>query len=317
MHTYLNRMLAVITALIVAVDIIWVELGHFDIDARNYALLFLVVPPIVGASYYYSGSRNEPAMGTMLAAAAFLIVFPTACCLLSYLMLTITGPRIDGLLAHIDHAMGFSWPALMTFAANHLLLTYLLKLTYLSVMPQTVLLLFLLGWKKDSEQIYRLCFALASSALVTILIWTAFPAFGAFSVFSLPSAVASKLGLALDGNYGKALVHMLNAGPGFISPRELRGLVGFPSYHTVQALLLIWYARNLPYLRWLSLVLNSVVLFAVPIHGGHHLIDMFGGGAVTIFSVILAGRIVAFAVAKKAEGHPYEAQLIPAAGAGA
>ena len=250
----------------------------------------------------------------MLAAAAFLIVFSTACCLLSYLMLTITGPRIDGLLANIDHAMGFSWPALMTFAANHLLLTHLLKLTYLSVMPQTVLLLFLLGWKKDGEQIYRLCFALAISAGATIAIWTAFPAFGAFSVFNLSPTVAGKLGLALDGNYGKALVRMLNAGPGFISPRELRGLVGFPSYHTVQALVLIWYARNLPYLRWISLVLNSVVLVAVPIHGGHHLIDMFGGAAVTIFSVILAGRIVAFAAATNTRNHPYATQLAPAAG---
>ena len=76
-------------------------------------------------------------------------------------------------------------------------------------------------------------------------------------------------------------------------PKELRGIVGFPSYHTLQALVLMWYARGLKAWRWPAIVLNLAVLAAVPVHGGHHIVDAFGGAAVTVVSVALASWIVA------------------------
>jgi len=291
-HTILNRVLFAIAAAIVGVDAIWVIAGHFAIDVRNYAALLLLVPPLAAGAAFYSRVRHEPALSAILAASAFLIVFSAGCCLLSYLALTIAGPRIDGLLAGIDHTMGFSWPAVMALAADHRVATMFLGFAYLSVMPQIVLLILVLGWQQRSADLYGLCLALSLGALIAVAAWTCFPSFGAFSVFDLPPAVSAKLGLALDGDYGRDLVAMLKNGPGFISPKELRGIIGFPSYHTVQALVLIWYARNLPWLRWAALLLNILVLIATPIHGGHHLIDLIGGGAVALAAIILADRIV-------------------------
>jgi hypothetical protein len=117
---------------------------------------------------------------------------------------------------------------------------------------------------------------------------------------SLPDAVAGKLGLVLGFDYGRVLVKMLSDGPGFISPAELRGIVGFPSYHTLQALVLAWYARSLKVWRWPAIVLNLGVLAAIPIQGGHHLVDAFGGATVTIISISLAGWIVSSAMAMAA-----------------
>jgi hypothetical protein len=67
--------------------------------------------------------------------------------------------------------------------------------------------------------------------------------------------------LALDPAYANELVRLLHDGPGFISPRDTKGLVGFPSYHAVLALLVIWYARGIRFLRWPATLLNSAVLF--------------------------------------------------------
>ncbi len=85
---------------------------------------------------------------------------------------------------------------------------------------------------------------------------------------------------------------LLKNGPGHISPAELRGIVGFPSYHTVQALVLIWYGWRVVYVRWAALLLNIVVLIATPIQGGHHLIDMVGGAVVAVAAIALADWIV-------------------------
>jgi len=295
MQAILNRVLLAMCVAIVLVDGAWLTAGHFSYDASNYGLLFALMLPLAAGSAFYAVVRKDEILSAILACSAFLIVFPAGCVLLSYLLFTIAGPRIDTMLAAVDHALGFSWPALMGFIAQYPAANTVLKLAYLSVMPQTIVLIFALGFGRKIAELYRFSFALTFGAVITLAVWVAAPSFGAFSVFTLPDAVAGKLGLVLGFDYGHSLVQMLKDGPGFISPKELRGVVGFPSYHTLQALVLMWYARNVPLLRWPAIVLNIAVLLAIPVQGGHHLVDAFGGAAVTLLSIWLAARTVSAA----------------------
>lgn len=80
--------------------------------------------------------------------------------LASYLLITAAGPRIDGLLAEADAAIGFHWPLMIAFAADHRLLSYILGVAYMSAMPQTILLLIWLGARGDLEDLYGLALAL-------------------------------------------------------------------------------------------------------------------------------------------------------------
>lgn len=298
---------------IVLLDGIWLVTGHFRYDAANYGLLVLIMLPLAAVGAFYSMVRKDEILSAVLACSAYLIVFPAGCALLSYLLVTIAGTRIDTILAEADRAIGFSWPALMTFIADYPVANFLLKMAYLSVMPQTVVLVFALGFGSKIAELYRFSLALTLGAIITLVVWTIMPSFGAFSVYTLPDAVAGKLGLALGFDYGHVLVKMLNEGPGFISPRELRGIVGFPSYHTLQALVLVWYARSIPMLRWPAIALNVAVLFAIPIQGGHHIVDAFGGTAVTLVSIWLAARIVSYAAKRGAERDAQAAEALPAA----
>ena len=309
MQPVLNRILLALSAVIVMLDGCWLIAGHFSYDASNYGLLFLMVMPLVGASAFYGSRRRDDALNAALACTAFLIVFPAGCGLLSYLLLTIAGHRIDALLATADRAIGFDWSGLMRFIAQYPKANMILKLAYVSVLPQTVFLIFALGFGKRIAELYRLSLALAIGAVITLAVWTLAPSFGAFSVYTLPDSVAGKLGLVLGFDYGAALVKMLHDGPGFISPAELRGIVGFPSYHTLQALVLTWYARHLKIWRWPALVLNLMVLAAIPIQGGHHLVDAFGGVAVAALSIALAGRVVAAAGKRALPSCPTEPAL--------
>src|SRR5258706_256260 len=193
MHRVLNRILVGIACAVVTLDAIWLVAGHFEIDAHRYVLLAVLVLPLLGAGHYYHRYRNEKAIGATLTASAFLLVFSAAGSLLSYLLLTITGPRIDLQLALVDRAMGFSWPAMMGLVSHYPLVNETLRLSYLSVMPQLALLLLLLA-------------------------------------------------------------------------------------------------------------LNAVVLVAIPVHGGHHLIDMVGGAAVTVFAVAMARAAITWAGQFDGEG---------------
>lgn len=150
------------------------------------------------------------------------------------------------------------------------------------------------AWSGRCQEVYRFCFATAVGALIAILIWAIIPSLGAKSIYWLSPAVQHRLVVEVTCDYGRELVGLLHNGPGFISPRDIRGLIAFPSYHAALALLAIWYARSISWLRWPALLLNLLVMVSAPVQGGHHLIDIFGGilvGALSILAVRVAETI--------------------------
>jgi hypothetical protein len=294
-HSTMQHALFCIAAAVCLTDAVWIVYGHFQVDTRAYMLLLVAILVLVIGSLLYNRVRVDREISALFAAAAFLIAFPAGACLFSYLATTIAGPRIDDALASVDHAMGFSWLDAMALAARHPFVTGVLRLTYNSIIPQTIFLMVALGWARKSSQIYGMCIAMVVGTVLTISIWIATPSFGAFSVFHLQSLVATRLGISDDSTYANQLALMLKHGPGFISPTDLRGVIACPSYHTVQALMMTWYARKLPYIRWIAVGLNASILPATIVHGGHHLIDIFAGAAVGAISVVLADVLVSAA----------------------
>ncbi|HEY4943790.1 MAG TPA: phosphatase PAP2 family protein [Rhizomicrobium sp.] len=295
MTARLQLILLAIVAVAAATDVAWARIGHFDIDAPAYGLLALLTAGLAAGGLFYDRVRRDERLAAMLFGTSFLIGMSAAFSVLNYLLLTVAGPRIDVPLAAIDRALGIDWPALMAFVAHYPWANMVLQLVYISVLPQIALLTVALGFKGKPEQIYALCLSVAAGAAIAIGVWTAAPSFGAFSVYELPASVSSHLALALDGHYARELVALLAHGPGRISPSAAQGLIGFPSYHAVLALLVVWYARELSVIRWLALALNAIVLVATPIQGGHHVVDVLAGFAVAALAVWLANSALRFA----------------------
>jgi membrane-associated phospholipid phosphatase len=146
----------------------------------------------------------------------------------------------------------------------------------------------ILGWRGNPDKTYRFCLAVAAGALISIAVWAVAPSFGAMSVYELPPDIARAVQVSVDSEYGKALAAMLRGGPGFISPADVRGLIGFPSYHGALALIVVWYARSLPRLFWPLLAVNSLMLVATPVQGGHHLVDVLASFPVAALAIFLS-----------------------------
>ena len=249
------------------VDGLWAVLGHFQLDWASYFRLGLLVLLLLAGGRFYQRARPDPRLAAMLNGTGFLLGFSLGASVLNYLLLTRAGARIDVALAALDRAMGFDWPRAMVWMAHHPFLNLMALTAYSSMLPQVALLTIVLA-TKEPERVYRFLLAVALSALVCIAIWSFAPSFGAFSVYPPPPAMA----LALDQAYAHDLVRLLRDGPGLISPRDTKGLIGFPSYHAVLALLVMWHARKLVPASP-ALLLNGAVLLATPIQGGHHLLN--------------------------------------------
>ncbi len=58
------------------------------------------------------------------------------------------------------------------------------------------------------------------------------------------------------------------------------GVITFPSLHTALAVLFAAAFWPVPWLRWIAIVLNSLMMVSIPVEGSHYLVDMLSGGAV-------------------------------------
>ena len=277
-----------IVAAVVAIDCVWDVLHRFDIDLVSFSRIAFVSLSFVAAGLFYARIRHSPHLAAMLWGAAFLIGFSAAMSILNYFLLTVAGPRIDIGLARIDAALGIDWPAMVTAMTAYPVANYALLVAYASSLPQMLLLVGWLGWKERSADIYEFCLALAISAVITVAFWTLFPSFGAFSVYELPVEISRQLKLALDSHYAHELVGLLAHGPGRISPHDIKGLIGFPSFHATLAVLPVWYVRSFRRLFVALFVWNAAVLVSIPIQGGHHVIDIPAGLAVAAVAICLA-----------------------------
>jgi hypothetical protein len=293
----LQLILLGIVTLAVGTDIVWVRAGHFDIDAPAFGGIAMLSALCAMGGMFYDRVRRDERLAAMLTGTSFLLAMSSSFSLLNYLLLTVAGPRIDMSLAGIDRAMGVDWPALMALAAQHPWINAGFRLAYISVLPQIALLMVVIGLFGKPERIYAMSLSVACGAAISIAIWTIAPSFGAFSVYSLPASVSDHLSVALDHRYAQELIGLLHDGPGFISPRAAKGLIGFPSYHGALALIVAWYARELAYIRWPLITLNAVVIVATPIQGGHHVIDVVAGAGVAV-AAILTTKAIFGAVAR-------------------
>ena len=257
-------------------------------DILAYAQLGALSLAMAAGGFYYQKRRAEPALAALMFGTAFLCAFSAAASVLNYFLLTVAGRRIDDILVAADRALGFDWYDTMVAMSHHAMLNEIFFRVYNLVLPEIALVMVALAWTGHVEKVYRYCLALAVGALVAIAIWALMPSLGAKSLYTLPPEVASKLTLSITTDYGKELVALLHQGPGYITPSDVRGLIAFPSYHGVLALLVTFYAWPVRWLRWPILLTNAVVLICTPIQGGHHLVDVLAAFPVAALSIFIA-----------------------------
>jgi hypothetical protein len=279
----LKTILLCFVILALVVDSTWASLASFNIDGPAYAFVGVGAAVCAAGSLFYGSFRRDEKLHAMLFGTFFLIAFSASFGVLNYFLLTVAGPRIDQELAAIDRMLGVDWPALLRFAEEHPAANLILFVVYNSSLAQTAVLVNALGLCGRPNDIYTFCLALAIGATVTIGIWTLAPSFGAFTVY--PISDTPHVPLMANAAYARDLLELAANGPGRISPYEVKGLVAFPSFHTVLALLTAWYAWPLKWLRWPAIGLNALVIVAIPIQGGHHVIDIAGGLAVAVFAI--------------------------------
>lgn len=274
------------------IDLALINIKGIRIDAAGYALSALCGVVLICVGRFYRLHRPKLRVSHALCGAGFFILFSIVGSIFNYMFLPIVFEPIDPILMRIDEALGYHWPSVVTFAATFPWIGYVLFAVYATSLPQLLLLVCWHGFSGDETRLSHFLLTGMFGAMTAIVFWILFPTFGAKAYHTLPQWVMDTIPLAVDPAYGRELLRLAQEGVEYLTPKDVLGLIAFPSFHVVMACMSIAFApRYLP-VRLAFYAVNAVMFPAVLVQGGHHLIDIAGGVCAFAFAYWMAGQVL-------------------------
>jgi hypothetical protein len=262
------------------------------IDFVGYVLPFSIGALAILLGQFYRTARNDHGISLALTATGTFIVFSLVGSIFNYCLLPSSFPRIDPYLIEFDAMIGFNWPWFATMVSFNPMISSILKVVYFSSLPQLILVILILGFSKRMNELHTFLITGIIGAVIMFVVWSFLPSFGATSVHDLPQDVLDRMPIAVSPEYGKELVRLSREGSAYISPANVLGLIGFPSFHTVMALMSVVFLRKIKVVWAFALIINLIMVPAIIVEGGHHLADLLGGLGVFVCAYMLAQRVM-------------------------
>jgi hypothetical protein len=283
-----------LTWIVLAVDAIWLSLGSWTVSVRGVALVLAAVA-VFHAPLAFRRYRHDPLIHPTLRAASLLIVFMAAAGTLSYLMVSTNARLVDATLAAWDHALGFDWLRLAAWLQSRPDLETPLHFAYASGLPQIVFVVLFLGFSGRAAQLDTFMRLFILATLATVLLSGPFPAAGSAKYFAAGTPMTDIVA---------SMSHFEPLRDGRMRDIPLgltQGLISFPSLHTVLAVLLVHAMRGTVLLP-AFVALDTAMIVATPVDGGHYLVDVLAGALLAGVLIVLERRRTTDARALPATG---------------
>lgn len=240
---------------------------------------------------YVRHMKSAPRVGLALVGAGIFSGFTAVSSIFIFALFPLANPLIDPWLLTIDAALGYHWPGLIAWLADHPALAQALGYVYHSSLAQILLTIILLAALSRTLDLHRFLLVGIVTLILAVAIWWTVPSIGPSAFQQIPEAHRLATGLYYSPAYGELLRSLVEVGPRQISPEVVTGVVAFPSYHMIMALMVVWFTRGtLAFLP--AALVNTAMIPATLSHGGHHLVDLFGGLAVFALGVWIANRLI-------------------------
>jgi hypothetical protein len=210
---------------------------------------------------------RSPGWSLFLKALGVLNLFPILMTLAMNVTATTARPLADDLFIQIDGGVSES---IYAFARSHNSVGIVLDAIYRSVMVQTTIAILFLLATRQADRLDRFLLRFMLCGLATIVGFYWFPAEGTVA-----------LGLSSPEFYEPMMaeLHRLRAGVSSIGLIGSQGIITFPSFHTIWAVLLISaYHRSALFIP--VLILNSLMVLSTMTTGMHYWVDVVAGLAI-------------------------------------
>jgi hypothetical protein len=285
----LFRLNWLLLAAMLAVMDVTLLLTDFRIRPTGY-LAALSIAAIYGACGHANAKsgRGRPWISAMLTGIAQIILVVAVMISLTYMAAAANFPLQDARLLAFDRAIGFDFRSFVGFVNDRSWLIAILAWGYRAIAWPILVIAVLLPITGHhlhaSKYVLVFLIALIATTLLSIVV----PAIGTYGAVGLvPSDYPN---FEPQGYYDtlRDLPLIRDGSLRVLDLPALGGIVTFPSFHAAAAVIYIWALGPVRFARWLGLLVNSAMLVATPIGGGHFLADVIAGIAVVVLSVVFA-----------------------------
>jgi hypothetical protein len=259
------------------------------VDPFSRPLLLLPFGVLGVTLWIYGSVRPDARLYTLAETCLQLLLVLLLGTMLSYTAAALPLPLQDANLLAIDNALGLDRRAYIAFFDSRPWLFNTVTLAYFSFMPQFMVVLLALFAAKQPLRMQQFVLAAGAALFVTDAISVLTP-----SITTIYLDLGLPVGAEIPAHRYTPLptLQALRSGlPYWIDLSAVEGLISFPSFHTVGAILFVWGLWTVRYVRWIALALNTALIAATPFIGAHYFIDLAGGAAVALFAVSAARRL--------------------------
>jgi PAP2 superfamily len=239
-------------------------------------------------------ARRNPRLSYCLVAIAQMIIAMSVMTSLTYVAISINLPLWDGTLLAWDRALGLDFRYYLDFVNGHPQIISVLAAGYRSITWQILGIMFVLplagNYRRTGEAICAFALALFATTFISAMV----PAIGVYGELGL---TASDFPYFEPQGYYDTLRDATLVRAGSLHGLDLLKLVGvltFPSFHAVSAILYTWAFWPMRWLRLFFVPCNNVMLVATPLGGGHYFVDVIAGVVIATMAILAALGISRF-----------------------
>lgn len=284
------RLLAV-TALVGALAVVLVLAMGRSVNWPPFLAGYAATLGLAAIGGYVRQAKATPRIALALVGAAIFTGFTAVSSVFIFALFPLPNPLIDPALIRADAALGYDWPTLVAWLADYPGLASLLGWIYHTSLVQIFLTIVVLAALSRPTELHRFLLVGMLTLILAVAIWWIVPSVGPSAFHNIPEAQRQATGLYFNPAYGQHLLKLVEVGPARISPEVITGVVAFPSYHMIMALMVVWFTRATPAFLP-ALAVNTAMVPATLTHGGHHLVDLFAGIAVFALGVWMASKLI-------------------------
>ena len=283
---------AVLGAMLV-LDMVWARLTGFAFHmySSGDGGINLYIPAVLAAVFTLAvmARGKWPNLSRALFSFLFLAFLIKAGLMMNYLGAHEAYPLIDAALHRMDVALGFDWMAHVAWVNSHPAAVSTLVYVYQKIAVALTLVFFILAIARDARRLHEYVTLWFLSVMVVNICSVFLPAAGAYA-FLHPSADVIGNMPDMAGRYWLKDFMALRSGEMTSATfGHVTGIVAFPSFHAIAALLTTWVLRDRKIFFWPFAIFNLISLVSAISIGGHYLTDLIGG-AVTLGLSIIAYR---------------------------
>ena len=261
-------------------------ISHQAVDWMSFFPAFGSSLALVAMGIFIRAKRDMPRMALGAIGFGVFMSFTGSIAIFIFTLFPLVHPLIDPQLMALDAGFGFSWLGFVELVANLPLTGTALRYVYLSILPQVVAVIILLSFLNRPVALHRFLTVGIVCMIVTVSFWWLLPSVGPAAYGMVSTAAQDSIALMANAAYGADMRRFALQGVEVITLGEIAGVIAFPSFHIVMTCMVLWFTRK----TWAFgplLAVDIAMPVATIVHGGHHLVDLFGG--VAVFAACLWG----------------------------